>query len=126
MSSSYTWVRYLVGGLYLLRGLITCGFAALLLLIGVGVVSTGELGAPAAGLMLTIMTVVLAAIGIGMGAVGVGLIKGNRIALFLAIVLAGLAALSYLSSGMIVGFFCEAAICCGLLLSKDVRAAYAG
>lgn len=117
-SSSYAWVRQLVGGIYLLKGVLLGLFALLAL-------GSATVAAPVVGTLGVLPVVLVAgAFAFASCALGVGLIKGHRVALFLAILFAGLSALSHLTYGNVVGFALEAAIGCGLLLSRDVRSAY--
>jgi len=124
-SSSYAWVRTVVGGIYLLKaGLVALvGLLALLATLGD---SESMLGVPAAGAAVFLVCGMCAVIALCYGALGVGLLRGNRIALMLAILFAGLNAVGALGLGQPVGFFIEVAIAAGLLMSRDVRSAYAG
>lgn len=123
-SSSYAWVRYVVGTIYLLKGAFVATIALLLLFAGSAAVFLGDVRAPE-GAMLFVLMAILGVWATAYGALGIGLIKGNRIALFLAILFAGLGAIGALTTGAVVPFFLEAGICAGLLMSKDVRQGYA-
>lgn len=117
-SSSYAWVRWLVGGIYLLKGVLLAAFALLAL-------GSASIAAPVVGTLGVLPVVLVAGLfGAASCALGVGLIKGHPVALMLGILFAGLSALSHLTYGNVVGFALEAAIAAGLLMSRDVRAAY--
>jgi hypothetical protein len=113
--------RLIVGGLYLLKALL----AALGLALALAGIAPGVFIAPIhAGVGALLATVVLGGMALLWGSIGIGLLKGSRIALAIAIVVAGLNGLACLADGHVVGFAVEALIFCGLLLSRDVRAAY--
>lgn len=113
--------RLIVGGLYLLKA----GFAALMLLLAVTGLAPGLLVAPIqAGVGMAFVTVFFGVMVFVWGGIGLGLLKGSRFALMLAIAIAALNAIGCLGAGNAVGFFIEAAITVGLLMSRDVRSAY--
>lgn len=122
MSSSNNPARLIVGGLYLLKAL----FFAFMLVMALLGTAPALFANPIAGAMgMALVTVVLGGLTLIWGGLGVGLLKGNRFALAIAIVLTGLSALGSLSSGLVVWFFIEAALFVGLLMSRQVRTAYA-
>lgn len=113
-SSSVPTARLVVGGLYLLKAL---GAGAMVALFGVGLAM--------GGLPAIVPMIGFSLLACLYGGIGVGLLKGHRVALAVAIAFAGLGALGALAGGLVVPFFLDAAIFCGLLLSRDVRRAYA-
>lgn len=113
-SSSIPTARLIVGGLYLLKAL---GAG-----VGLAVMGLGAFVAGPGALLPALFFGVLVCLYCG---IGVGLLKGHRVALALAIAFAGLGAIGALTGGLVVPFFMDAAIFCGLLLSRDVRKAYA-
>jgi hypothetical protein len=113
-SSSIPTARLIVGGLYLLKAL---GAGVGLAVMGLGAFVAGP-GALLPALFFGVLVCLY-------GGIGVGLLKGHRVALALAIAFAGLGAIGALTGGLVVPFFMDAAIFCGLLLSRDVRKAYA-
>lgn len=121
MANSTPTARLIVGGLYLLKA---C-FAALMLLLALTGIAPGLLIAPIeAGVGLAFVTVFFGAMVVVWGGIGLGLLKGSRFALMLAIGIAALNAIGCLGAGNAVGFFIEAAITVGLVMSRDVRSAY--
>lgn len=121
MATSTPTARLIVGGLYLLKA---C-FAALMLVLAFAGMAPGLFIAPIhAGLGLAFATVFFGAMIVVWGGIGLGLLRGSRFALMLAIGIAALNALACLGAGNGLGFVIEAAITVGLLMSRDVRSAY--
>jgi hypothetical protein len=121
MASSTPTARLIVGGLYLLKA---C-FAALMLVLALTGVAPALFTAPLqAGVGMAFVTLFFGSMILVWGGIGLGLLKGSRFALMLAIGIAALNAIGCLGAGNAVGFFIEAAITVGLLMSRDVRSAY--
>lgn len=121
MSSTIHPARLIAGGLYLLKALLASVMLVLALLGALpGFLANPLLG----GLGMAIVVVVLGGCAFVWGAIGLGLLRGNRIALAIAIAFAGLNALGALGGGQVVWFLFEAALFVGLLMSRQVRSAY--
>lgn len=121
MATSTPTARLIVGGLYLLKA---C-FAGLMLVLALTGVAPGLFIAPIqAGVGMAFVTLFFGSMIVVWGGIGLGLLKGSRFALMLAIGIAALNAIGCLGAGNAVGFFIEAAITVGLLMSRDVRSAY--
>lgn len=112
-TSSIPTARLIVGGLYLLKAV---GAGVGLAVMGLGAFVAGP-GALLPALFFGMLLCLY-------GGIGVGLLKGHRVALALAIAFAGLGAIGYLAGGQVVPFFIDSAIFCGLLMSRDIRKAY--
>jgi hypothetical protein len=121
MASSTPTARLIVGGLYLFKA---C-FAALMLVLAVTGIAPGLFVAPIqAGVGMAFVSLFFGSMIVVWGGIGLGLLKGSRFALMLAIGIAALNAIGCLGAGNAMGFFIEAAITVGLLMSRDVRSAY--
>jgi hypothetical protein len=121
MSSSNNPARLIVGGIYLLKALF---FAIMLVMALLGTAPALIANPILGGLSMAFVAVIFGGLSFLWGSLGVGLLKGNRFALAIAIVLTGLSALGSLAGGVVVWFFVEAALFVGLLMSRDVRSAY--